>query len=148
GRLLVEMALVRLARLEDLVPISQLAQWVGQARPDAAAAPPGARSVAPPEGLKKKLTPPAENGAVAGPLPLTAETLPQVWGQVLAGVGVMFANSLEKGGFPAISGPNTLVIRFPPAYNGDKDYCQEPTRLQRVEAALQKITGRPWTLRV
>src|SRR5262249_19450965 len=33
GRLLVEMALVRLARLEDLVPISQLAQWVGQARP-------------------------------------------------------------------------------------------------------------------
>ena len=147
GRLLVEMALVRLARLEDLTPLSQLAQWVGQGRVDAAAAP-ASRPVAPPEGLKKKLTTSAENGVAAAAQVLTAETLPHIWPQILGAVGLMLANSLEKAQLPAISGPNTLVIRFPVAYNVEREYCQEPARVQRVEQTLQKITGRPWTVRV
>jgi hypothetical protein len=55
---------------------------------------------------------------------------------------------LEKAGIPAITGPNTLVLQFPATYNEARELCQEPDRLGRVEEALRKTTGRPWTLRV
>src|SRR5262249_61863713 len=80
GRLLVEMALVRLARLEDLVPVSQLVQSLSQAGPLRPAAPAGslssARTVAPPPGLKKKLRALAENGTDTATLALPAQSLP------------------------------------------------------------------------
>src|SRR5262245_24655099 len=44
GRVLLEMALVRLARLEDLVPLAQLAQWLGQPQPGQAARSPSPSS--------------------------------------------------------------------------------------------------------
>ena len=148
GRLVVEMALVRLARLEDLVPISQLAQWVSQGRTESAAPAPAARPATPPEGLKKKLAAVADNGAAAGPVALTADTLPHLWPQMVASLGGFFAASLGKANLPAIFGPNSLVIRFPAVYNADRDYCQEPTRMERVEEALRKLTGRSWKVRI
>src|SRR3954469_16900323 len=52
GRLLVEMALVRLSRLEDLVPVSQLVQSLVQGIPTGTVpAPSVARTMIPPEGL-------------------------------------------------------------------------------------------------
>src|SRR5436309_3940770 len=93
GQLLVEMALVRLARLEDLVPVSQLVQSLAQSIPaGTVSAPSAARTVALPEGVKKKLTAPGENGLHAAPLPLTAESLPEVWQRVLESVGPFFAS--------------------------------------------------------
>src|SRR5581483_11661847 len=44
--------------------------------------------------------------------------------------------------------PNTLVLKFPPAYNAEREYCSETTRLSRIEAALAKVAGREWRLRV
>jgi hypothetical protein len=60
----------------------------------------------------------------------------------------LLVRELEKGGIPAISGPNSLVLRFPAAYNQAQDFGQDGNRLRRLEEALRKMTGRPWTLRV
>src|SRR5262249_22924177 len=100
GRTVVEMALVRLGRLGQLLSVGQLTQMLNQLAsggtvpvPSAAAAPStaglAARMAAPPEGVKKNtLIPPGEQAAPA-PLALTAETLLQVWAEVLAQVGGM-----------------------------------------------------------
>jgi DNA polymerase-3 subunit gamma/tau len=151
GRVLVEMALVRLGRLDDLVPLAQLAQWVAQGRAGTVAAPAGGRqqtasrpaAVEPPEGVKKKTS-----GVANGPVALTEETLPAVWQEVLAQAPRMFASDLEKAGNPAISGPNTLVLRFPPRYNAAREYCQEASRVARVEEVLKRVTGQSWQLRI
>jgi DNA polymerase-3 subunit gamma/tau len=146
GRLVVETALVRLCRLEDLGAVSQLAQLVSQGVSPTAA--PATRTVAPPEGLKKKLTEPLPNGEHAGPTDLTAQNLADEWPAIRQTLPPLLANNLEKAGLPAISGPNTLVFRFPSVYNADREYCQEPTRLQRIEAALRKATGKDWKVRI
>src|SRR5262249_6578789 len=121
GRVLLEMALVRLARLDDLVSLTQLGQWLAQPNTTpmprtaglAPAAPATSRpgAVQPPEGAKKK---PVADGeaAAAAPATLSAQSLPQVWQEVLTQIGPLLASEVEKAGLPAISGPNTLVLHF------------------------------------
>jgi DNA polymerase III subunit gamma/tau len=152
GRILVEMALVRLGRMEDLVSLSQVAQWLAQpgAAPSAARTT-GAAATAPPEGLKKKLLSAAETPAApAGPttLPLSAESLPRVWQEVLTQIGPMMASQLEKAAPPAIFGPNTLVLRFDARYTTEREYCSEPSRVQRIEDLLRRVTGHACQLRM
>ncbi len=153
GRTLVEMALVRLGRLEDLVSLAQLTQWLGQPRSEAGSstrpAAPAATRVAPPEGLKKNPpTAASDPNGDAHPALLTAETLPQIWPQIMRAVGTLLASYLEKGGLPAIIAPNSLVLRFSGGYNQTREYCQAPERLARVEEALRKLTGKAWVFRV
>jgi DNA polymerase-3 subunit gamma/tau len=146
GRTLVEMALVRLGRLENLLALPQLLRLLNQPRSGAAAAP--SSVVAPPEGAKKKSSEPApENGTVQKQT-LTPENLPEQWAQILRKVPGLLARSLEKAGIPAIIAPNTLVLRFPIAYNQHKRDCQEPSRSAVVEDALRGLTGQSWTLRI
>ena len=150
GRTLLEMALVRLGRLGDLVPLAQLAQSVAQLRAAGGGSATTVRA-APPEAVKKKALTTAADGAPATAekhAEITAQTLPEVWEQVLSGVGMLMANDLGKAGLPAIFGPNALAIRFPAAYNKEREYCQEPTRLAKIEAALLRTTGQAWSLRV
>jgi DNA polymerase-3 subunit gamma/tau len=145
GRTLVEMALVRLGRLHDLVSVGTVAQWL--TRPsergpaNAAAAP---RAV-PPEAVKKKL-PPRE--VTAATVELTEATLSTVWAQTLGMVGAIHGRELERAGLPAIFAPNTLVLRFPAAYNQSREFCQESGRLGGVEDAIRKVTGQLWKLRL
>jgi DNA polymerase-3 subunit gamma/tau len=145
GRLLVEMALVRLCRLEDLTAVSQLAQLVSQGLSAAVATP--VRPVAPPEGVKKKLSEPPLNGEHKSVIALDSANLAETWPQVLSCLPQMLVAHLAHG-LPAISGPNTLVIRFPIAYNSEKDFCTQPERLSRLEAELGKITGQNWKVRI
>jgi DNA polymerase III subunit gamma/tau len=148
GRTLLEMALVRLARLEDLVSITQLAQLLASSGGEVRkAAPTAARTTLPPEAVKKKLNG-AEPLAANGSRALSAATLQPVWQEVLAQVGPMFSSKLQGAGFPAIIGPNTLVLSFPPGYNEAREYCQEAGRVSKVEELLRKITGQPWQLRL
>jgi DNA polymerase-3 subunit gamma/tau len=150
GRTLIEMALVRLGRLGDLVPLAQVAQWVSQLRDDRGS-PASTVRAAPPEAVKKKpLTFGADGApaATASAAEITPATLPVVWEGVLSGVGMLMANALGKAGLPAIFGPNALAIRFPASYNKEREYCQEPTRLAKIEAVLARVTGQAWSLRV
>jgi DNA polymerase-3 subunit gamma/tau len=156
GRTLVEMALVRLGRLDNLVPLAQLTQWLGLPRPEASASPRAATPageapvrVAPPEGLKKNApTSVTEGNGTTGPPALTPETLPQVWPQIVRSVGTLLGSYLEKGALPAIFAPNSLVLRFSAEYNQAREHCQAPERLARVEEVLQKQTGKVWVFRV
>jgi DNA polymerase III subunit gamma/tau len=153
GRTLIEMALVRLGRLDDLVSLAQLAQWVGQGKQAQARATDSrsesATKVSLPEGVKKKsVTLEPTNGAAVGPTEVTEETLPEIWREVVNLVGPLLGRDLEKANIPAIFGPNSLVLRFPVDYNQSREHCQEPSRLARVEEAMRKVTGRPWNIRV
>jgi hypothetical protein len=78
---------------------------------------------------------------------LDSATLVQVWDKVKLDVGNMFAAELGKAGIPAIIGPRSLVLRFPSGYNHAYEYCKEPVKAQRVEAALRTVTGQDWAVR-
>jgi DNA polymerase-3 subunit gamma/tau len=153
GRVLVEMALIRLGRLEDLASLSQIAQWLNQ--PGSAPPPQGSSSqsaarpiTSPPEAVKKKNLGAGESLTGSNSIPLGAESLPQIWQTLLGQAGPMFASFLHKAEFPAIFAPNTLVIRFQAAYNSDREYCSEPTRVARLEELLRRATGQPCQVRV
>jgi DNA polymerase III subunit gamma/tau len=148
GRTLVEMALVRLGRLENLVALPYLVRLLHQQRGGGPTAPSAAVSTAPPEGVKKKLLSPAPENGAAQRQPLTPENLPEVWAQTLRKVSGLLARNLERGGIPAIIAPNGLVLRFPLEYNVAKEHCQEPSCSAQVEAVLRELTGQPWVLKV
>jgi DNA polymerase III subunit gamma/tau len=138
GRTLVEMALVRLGRLESLVALPQLVRLLYSQR-GAAAVVSAPVSVLPPEGAKKKSPDPGPENGAANPQPLSQANLPEIWAQTLRKLPGMLARSLEKGGLPAISAPNKLVLRCPIKYNEAEKH---------VEAALKELTGQPWVLQV
>jgi DNA polymerase-3 subunit gamma/tau len=159
GRTLVEMTLIRLGRLENLASLTQLARWLSQQSRTAGGA--TAAHVAPPEGVKKKPlvhanggpapqadTPDRPAAKAESPQPLTTDNLARVWSQVVQKVGVILGRSLERGGIPAIFGPNTLVLRFPIEYNPAKEHCQDASSTAVVEAALRELTGQSWVVRV
>jgi DNA polymerase III subunit gamma/tau len=138
GRTLVEMALVRLSRLENLVALPYLVRLLNSQR-GAAAVSSGPLSVAPPEGVKKKFPDPAPENGAGQQQPLTSANLPEIWAQTLRKLPGLLARSVEKGGLPAIIAPNSLVLRSSIDYNGAKEL---------VEAALKDLTGQRWALQV
>jgi DNA polymerase-3 subunit gamma/tau len=176
GRTLVETALVRLCRINDLLPVAQLARMLADTPgahatrlASAAGAPTTQLASAPPEGVKKNRLSDAldsettrgadagsnrgadagsTRGADATPLALTDAGLPEFWPQVLRSVGPLLSSDLEKAGLPAILGPNNLVLRFPANYNQSKEHCQEPTRLAKIEETLKKLSGRSVTVKI
>jgi hypothetical protein len=159
------MAVVRLSRLDDLIPLSQLAQSIrnsdgGPAAPSRTATssvPAGAPGG---NGSKKNgMTGLAEgfgtgaNGFHATPqttvelVQIGDATLLHVWDKVKTDVGVMFAGQLARAGIPAIVGPKTLVLRFATQYNHAYDYCRDPGRTQQVEGVLKRLSGQDWAVR-
>jgi DNA polymerase-3 subunit gamma/tau len=149
GRVLVEMALVRLGRLDELVSLTQLAQAVASGRseeplPRGRGSDSRVVAASAAETAKKKPTASAESA----PLGLTAESLPVLWPRVLTQLGQFLGHDLEKAGIPAISGPNTLVLRFPAEYNATRDRCQDPERVARIEQVVEQLTGQRCRLRI
>jgi DNA polymerase-3 subunit gamma/tau len=147
GRLLLEMALVRLGRLDDLASLSQIAQWIGQAPKTAGTAASAVRATPPEAEKKKPVATPAEPSADSL-LPLSEESLPTIWQQILGKTPPVFAGLLVKAGLPAISGPNSLVLRFPAGYTHELEYCGDVSRVARMEDELAQIIGRRCKLRV
>ncbi len=155
ARVLLEASLVRLARLDDLVPLAQLAEWVSRegtppARSQGSAAPGAARVVkpfaAPPAAAgseKKKLAPGDETPAAATGLTLTEESLPAIWQQVITEAGFALAAELRRVHSVAISGPNTLVMRVSERYNTPGLAAADPARLARIEAIVSGVVGQP-----
>src|SRR5262249_40765664 len=82
----------------------------------------------------------------SSPRVLTAESLEDIWQQVLSQVGFLLASGLRKAVDLAIFGPNTLVLRFPQGYNSGDQYL-DSNRLAKVEEVLTRIVGQPCTLR-
>jgi DNA polymerase-3 subunit gamma/tau len=161
-QVLLEMAVVRLARMEEVLSVGQLAAALGQ--PGAAVGPvvasPARQPLAPPgasEGAKKN-GPLADDAGPNGaaihpedlPLALTESTLPEVWKRLnryLSERSPILANHLRLANLPAIFGPNSLAIRFSTSYNHACEACASEGNTRRIEDALHKVTGRPVTIR-
>jgi DNA polymerase-3 subunit gamma/tau len=161
ARVLVEMLLVRLGRLEHLMQVATLARELDGRLASLGAAPPAApaRAEAPAtfQALKKNSRvveppPPALESAEPAAIPLQEAHLDELWRKLLAEVGTTMVgrrivSNLQHVESLAISGPNCLVIRLPSPYTREKQACEDPDRLGRLEAALQRLTGRAVAIR-
>jgi DNA polymerase-3 subunit gamma/tau len=157
ARILLEMALIRLGRLDDLAALSQVARWLagkgapeGQPTPrtstESPAAPPRPLETANSE--KKNSEAPRSPEPPRAPQPLTETSLKAIWPEILTQVGPILARHLEKAASVAILGPNALVLRFPAQYNAHHDVCQEPVNVARLEEAFRKVTGHTGSFRL
>ncbi|HZZ79873.1 MAG TPA: DNA polymerase III subunit gamma/tau, partial [Gemmataceae bacterium] len=152
ARALLELALVRMCQLDDLVPISQIAQWLNK---DASAAPPKAKIASPTQPIaasapaeKKKVAERTDAESGQAEIPITSDSISTVWQQVLTESGFAIQAELRRGDIPAISGPNTLVMPVSRRYNAPGSIFADNARLAKVQELLSRIAGASWTLRV
>ncbi|MEZ6143750.1 MAG: DNA polymerase III subunit gamma/tau [Zavarzinella sp.] len=161
-QVVLEMTVVRLCRLEEMLSVSQIIQWLKQGGASSAGnlsnLPTRAGAV---ENLKKNsLT--AKNQGIPTPtekissnglnpsekVELNDATLNRVWSSVKSQAGIMHGGELGKAASIAIRGPNTLVLTFSAHYNHSYDYCSDPKRVAKVEEHLRTLTGSSWNFRL
>jgi DNA polymerase-3 subunit gamma/tau len=168
GQVLLEMAVVRLSRLDELLSVPQLIQSLSQPGgrvPQTAVPTSGSGTPAPfparlPEGEPgKKNGLAGPNGAGSGltsatggaTLPLTEETVREIWTRLLrhfAEKSPILANHLKFALLPAIFAPNSLAIRFPASYNHAYDACATERSVERIRDGLKLLTGQPVVVRL
>jgi DNA polymerase III subunit gamma/tau len=156
GGVLLEMAVVRLSRLEELLSVGQLLQSFSQngTRSAMSSMPVGASN--PAADSKKNILMPSPDGTHSSPQDsvknevvsseLREETLPDVWGrlqQYLAEKSPILANQIKFSHSHAIFGPNSLAIRFHSSYNHAYEASRTEFNLQKLQEALRKILGQP-----
>jgi DNA polymerase-3 subunit gamma/tau len=159
GRLLVEMALVRIARLENLHEIGDLIARLTALEaglPPAAGPSPG---TGPGGGGRKKAVP--SPAVVEPPAPAAAtppgtdgaarelERIRQLWPDLIKKVGVRLGvplSQLDPAGF-ALAPPDVLVIRVGAGYNWIVDECDPSEPRSRIEKELRKLLDQPVTVR-
>jgi DNA polymerase III subunit gamma/tau len=163
-RTLVELAMIRLCKLEDLDALPALVEELrgegglprqaarsqesgGRSRGPAAPqlVPPAPVEAAPPQ--KKTLEPASPVASEAVPaLPLEPvlddRSVAAAWAQTLAEIGDMTADFGRRAEHTAISGPNRLVVSFRKAYNQAQQYCERPERRQKLEETFSRLVGR------
>jgi len=146
GQVVLEMAALRLIRLDELLPMAQLVQTLTQA---------GAGPLPIPAGPAKKnsLTAPEPAGSSqpkSGPAPALAgsQDINEIWGRVREKSGPILGHHLDKGGTPAILGPKSLVLSFPSRYTSEGQYCASASNIEIVQKLLNELTGQEWTFRV
>jgi DNA polymerase-3 subunit gamma/tau len=157
GRTVLEMSLVRLAQLDTLMPIAQMAQWLNQEgapAPAAARLPspaprvfPGPTVAAAGDAEKKKLNPDKTAITPTACLPLRDDNIQVIWQQVIDNSGFAIRAELQKVKSLAISGPNALVLRVSRRYNLNGMFM-EPARSAKIEEQLSALTGQRCSLKV
>ncbi len=170
GRILAELALVRISQLEELEDLSNLiAQLQTGDRvtlldaPAASASPPDSTAATAAARLKKKFettvaaTGPAvgsENpeDAVSSSRPpsndepainLSPSNVTDVWNRALKRLTGMVVDQARQFESVALAGANRLVVRFKPAHSIFKATCERPEQVTRFEKALREVAGRP-----
>lgn len=160
-RILADVAIVRLCKLEDL---QKLAEFIatGQAGPAAVVRPrpsiaaPAASRVTPPPSSNESPTHSNRNPepspvapravespqAAAQPLgQLTADDLTRLWGQLASQIDSLTAQSARKATRLAPVGENKVQVFFADTFS--LDWCAKPASKQKLEAALTVLAGRP-----
>ncbi len=155
-QILLEMAVIRLSRLEDLVTLSQLTTLIASGgtaapapRPVAATKPvPASPNPTPTvEASKKKPIAVPETDGVPFPV-IDASNLAEVWPMILQEMGSMKARSLVLAKNVAISGPNALVIPFPPDYSSAYQNVSGENTNDELRKVLKRLTGQDWAIRI
>jgi len=159
-QVLLEVAVVRLSRMDELLSVSALVQMVangpaapppGKALPNRpATAAPARQPIVPPDPSKKNGLN-GTNGTHQPVAPIGDEStgaFPVVWERVLQDVGPMRSTQLRTTGLPAILGPNSLVIRFPTGYSSAYESCASESGIEVIRQVLKRVTGKEWSVRV
>jgi DNA polymerase-3 subunit gamma/tau len=148
AQVLLEVAVVRLARMDELLSVAQLAQMVASPGSVPASA---ARVPAVDPSKKNFLASPnrfATNGLAPKSVIVPTGPVPQfsaVWERVLQEIGPMLRATLQTHATPAILGPNSLALRFPADYSSAYDAGATEEAVRRV---LRTVTHQEWTVRV
>ncbi len=157
SRLLVELALARVARLENLGEIGELIGRLASLESGAGTLP----SNAAPGVVKKKLAavespprepPPRESAPVPSPsrdgaaLP-DLEDVRRAWKELPHKVGVRLGVGLSQVEPSAILAPDVLVVSLGAGYNWVAKECGAPEARAKIEQALQQLLHRPMTIR-
>jgi DNA polymerase-3 subunit gamma/tau len=158
GRILAELALVRICELQDL---DDLAEMIAQLRSGAAIE----SNTSAPAGVKKKYEPAV--GSVAAPaagsgqdarapvgdqnaiapddappeIAITAQNAVDVWNRALSRLSGIVVDQARQFDSIAFLAPNRLVIRFKPVYDFVRSSCERPEQTARFEKALREVTG-------
>lgn len=150
-RVLVEMALVQISRLEDIESISEAIGRLGAAgpaSPQQATPSPGAKkkSVESPAPTEVNSNAPVPETVPAAPsvevTPLTAESASDVWRRVLESLSDITADYARLGQSVKLAGSDRLLVGFPKSYTSAKEFCERPEQSTRLNEALCRITGR------
>ena len=172
GRLLVELAVVRAARLEHFEELGDLigrlsaldaGQPLSSPSPDVKKKPD--RPETPRERVTTPVAEPPRPGPPAGPevdavappqdqdaAPVDLAALREHWPAFVKklglGLGIHLMPYNEKlSGFLATSAPNHLVFRVPNGYNHVAEKCDTPEGRQKIEQALRSVLHRPVSVR-
>jgi DNA polymerase-3 subunit gamma/tau len=164
GRILVELALVKVARLANFAELGTILQRLGALdRGGGAMAGAVARPAALDGGAKKKsipaeLSPPPrpEGTPTVSPVPridqidavpLDMAEIRRVWPELLTRVGASVAWRLSQLEPLAIEAPDVLVITPKPGYNGPDDLLDAPGSKEKIEQSLRRLLRRPASVR-
>ncbi len=160
GRTLAELAIVRLARMENLSSLSEL---LGQIRTGGEIRIAASSPVASAPDLKKKapdvtgtteiVAPPISNGAAQhtarnGDEQLTAELAQRLWREALANVHDSVSVAAEHAHEVRIIGPNRLAVVFSAQYDSFAALCRKPEKLAKLEKAFAEVSGRTVRLEI
>ncbi len=158
-RVLLEIAIIRICRLEALddiaglinqlqsgtIPVATTATRPAVAAPSPVRPPVAAPITPPPEKKTESVTPTAVEGG-----PSTASTVAvfngdalQIWQQTLDALADITADMCRFASKVATSGPNRLAVSFPGEYISQKEFCERQTNRSRIEQALQSVSGAP-----
>lgn len=169
ARTLVEMAVVRMAHLDDL---DDLAQAVAELRSSAPAAARGLKKNAEPTArlARAPLRPvaasprvPANPSAVApaqvrppdGP-PATSTAsvssldqpaLDAAWNSVVSGLEGLLSSHADAARDVRLSGDGVAIVRFDPSHIMSKEQCEVPANLTLLQESLARQVGQPISLR-
>ncbi|MEN6451473.1 MAG: DNA polymerase III subunit gamma/tau [Thermoguttaceae bacterium] len=169
GRILAELALVRISQLESLDELADLivqlqSGAVPAAVPGRPAAPlpsPAAkkkyepasggpagsvptgvhRAQQPPQGGAANERPPEEGAASGGSVELSAANAAEVWRTALDQMSSMVADQARQSDSVVLESPGHLVVRFKPSYAVCKTMCERPEQAARFEQAVAEVTG-------
>ncbi len=160
ARVLAELALMRICKLEDLDSLPALIAQLQSAGPVSSPGPAASsqgRTVRPPAAQKKtenpasaqSTPPPPDPSSPPSPTPdagpvveLTQENAAEIWSQVLSKMSGLAADNAKHFDRIAISAPNRLAISFKPGYTFQKSICERPDQVARFEKVLAELTGR------
>jgi len=139
GQLLLEVAVVRLARLGDLLSVAELSQQLASG-----GGPAPVTSAAATTPVKKKLElEPGTNGSAA----VEATNVGSFWPKVLLQCGAFLPEYLKTAkNPPAIIGPNALAIRFPAEYHSNYELVKSERNQDVLRRALKFVTNADWKI--
>jgi DNA polymerase-3 subunit gamma/tau len=158
ARTLAEMALVRIANLENL---DDLAELISELRGDAPSGPrtasergktPTAGAVSASAKKKDELIDARASSVgqsddrrlrIDAPAPAGGETAAGIWNRALASLSDLLGENAALADSVALDGTDRLVVTFRAKYTSCKAFCERGGQLAKLESVLAEAAGRP-----